>query len=161
LVTTTQTVDSPTMTFTRMQAPGCGITLVLLLFGIIPGLLYWIAAKRTLTLSVSAVPSSSSSGYSTVRMSWSRNGGGRGPSLQFKRLIAPNQPLLTAQTYTPNVLADTVEEMSGGALSAAAIRQEPQAVAQTALPPGFCAKCGARRTPPEAAFCGACGSAFA
>src|SRR5581483_9016624 len=158
-VTTTQTVDSPTMTFTRLQAPGCAITLVLLIFGIIPGLLYWIAAKRTLAVSISATPSSGTPGYSTVRMSWSRNGGGRGPSLAFKRLVAPNQPLLTAQSYTPNVLANTVEDVSGGALSAAAMRHEPQAAAQ-ALPPGFCAKCGAQRTPPEAAFCGACGSAF-
>lgn len=160
-MTTTQTTDSPTMTFTRLQAPGCGITLVLLLFGIIPGLLYWIAAKRTLTLSVSAAGSGMNNNESTVRVSWSRNGGGRGPSLEFKRLVAPNAPVLSARSYTPNPLASAVEEMSGGALSAVEMRREQRQTTPSVISaPAFCSICGTARTSSSAAFCASCGASF-
>lgn len=170
-----------TISFSRTQAPGCLITAFLLLFGIIPGLLYWIAAKRTLTISVTAQPDRS--GGSAVNVAWSRNGGGRGPSLEFLNLLAPGAPLTTASVPMPGAIRSGVEEVTDGALSGAAMRQLPTqnpsgwnpslpapaadpalVPAPTADPPAmpggglaFCPYCGMKQAVAGARFCGGCG----
>lgn len=169
--TTTSQTDQ-TISFARTQAPGCLITGFLLLFGIIPGLLYWIAAKRTLTVSVTAQPGGGGSA-SMVNIAWSRNGGGRGPSLAFKELIASGAPIAVASPPAPSVLAEQVEDVTGGALSAAQLSRQPVSAEPMAIPgpaaqlaetpvttpPAFCPSCGTRRAP-ETRFCGNCGSDF-
>lgn len=139
---TTTSQTSQTISFARSQAPGCLITGFLLLFGIIPGLLYWIAAKRTLTVSVTAQPDGSSASASMVNVAWSRNGGGRGPSLEFKELIAAGAPIAIASPSAPNVIAEQVEDVTGGALSSRQLQSQPVASPPAALPDPGCARCG-------------------
>lgn len=139
---TTTSQTSQTISFARSQAPGCLITGFLLLFGIIPGLLYWIAAKRTLTVSVTAQPEGSGASASVVNVAWSRNGGGRGPSLEFKGLIASGAPIAIASPPAPNVIAEQVEDVTGGALSSRQLQVQPVVDAPSALPAPACVRCG-------------------
>ena len=139
---TTTAQTNQTISFARSQAPGCLITGFLLLFGIIPGLLYWIAAKRTLTVSVTAQPEGSRASASMVNIAWSRNGGGRGPSLTFKELIASGAPIAIASPPAPNVIAEQVEDITGGALSGRQLRAQPVVDAPAALPAPGCVRCG-------------------
>lgn len=96
----TTTQSDATVTFTRTQAPGCLIAIFLLLLGLIPGLIYCIAAKRTLSVSVAS--KATAAGGSNVIVTWSRNGGGRGPGLQFKRSVPP-APMLDASARSQPV----------------------------------------------------------
>jgi hypothetical protein len=168
-VTTSQSDQS--ISFSKSQPPGCLITIVLLLFGIIPGLLYWIAARRTLTVSVSAYPASAASSASRVSIAWSRNGGGRGPSLEFKNLLAPGAPITPTALPPQSAVGQQIENLTDGGISAAQMRRQPIAgatpvlrapasapAADAALPAvGFCPSCGAQRVE-GARFCGSCGA---
>jgi hypothetical protein len=181
---TTTAQTGQTISFTKSQAPGCLITFFLLLFGIIPGLLYWIAAKRTLAVSVTAQPGGQAGG-SLVNVAWSRNGGGRGPSLEFKNLLAPGAPLSVAEVRPPSTITSGVEDLTGGAVSAAELRRQPtgrvlpvqgeQVSAQpadreaanvsvnppaTAPSPAFCPYCGTRVMVAGQSFCATCGRAL-
>lgn len=158
--TTSQTDRS--ISFSRSQAPGCLITGFLLIFGLIPGLLYWIAAKRTLTVSVTAQPIAGAMPRSMVSVAWSRNGGGRGPSLEFKNLIAAQAPISIAAPPSPSLLAEQVEDFTGGALSNAELRRQPMAADPALLAAAVaCVRCNrtdltdreASRTP---AICDRC-----
>jgi hypothetical protein len=152
--TTSQTVRS--ISFSKSQAPGCLITFFLLLFGIIPGLLYWIAAKRTLTVSVTAQPAGAGTG-SMVSVAWSRNGGGRGPSLEFQNLLAPGAPITVADVPSLGAIRSGIEDFTGGALSAAEVRRQSAA---SLLPAGSAGSGAPDIVPtPSAAFCPNCGAA--
>jgi hypothetical protein len=159
-ITTTQSEQS--VTFSKSQTPSCLVTFFLLIFGIIPGLLYWIAAKRTLTVSVMARPANEQSGQSGVQIAWSRNGGGRGPSLEFKQLIAPGSPITVGPSISSGTLRDHAEDLTEGALSAVQLRREEEQNPALALAPGlagYCPKCGAPRAT-DGNFCDKCGSAL-
>lgn len=147
------------------QAPGCLITFFLLLFGIIPGLLYWIAAKRTLTVSVTAQPVPRSTG-AQVSVAWSRNGGGRGPSLEFQNLLAPGAQVAMVDGGSSSTLRAGIEEVTDGALSASAMRPQSAAAAPAAgaeVAPvatmAFCPNCGSAVSEGHA-FCPTCGKAL-
>ncbi len=158
-VTTSQSPQS--ISFSKQQAPGCLITFFLLLFGIIPGLLFWIAAKRTLTVSVTAQPRGQAG--SLVAVGWSRNGGGRGPSLEFKNLLAPGAPIAVAEVRPQGVLTSGVEEFTG-VVSGSELRRQPMlqappepwiastriAASATAAAPGSAAAPVAAARPSEA-----------
>jgi hypothetical protein len=152
---TTTSQTKRTISFARTQSPGCLITGFLLLFGLIPGLLYWIAAKRTLTVSVAVQPDPGGTDRSIVSIAWSRNGGGRGPSLQFKELIASGVPIVMASPSGPSVVAEQIEDVTAGALSAAQLRAQTISGQPVSLPAPSCTRCGrtdlsdreAKRTP--------------
>jgi len=152
---TTTSQTERTISFARTQSPGCLVTGFLLLFGLIPGLLYWIAAKRTLTVSVAAQPDPGGTDRSIVNIAWSRNGGGRGPSLQFKELIASGAPIAVASPRAPSVVAEQIEDVTEGALSAAQLRAQTISGEPVRLPAPSCTRCGrtdlsdreAKRTP--------------
>jgi hypothetical protein len=177
---TTTSRSGRNVTFTRSQSPGCGIVLVLFLFGIIPGLIYWVAAKRSLVVSVLADNVAGQPGQADVQISWNRNGGGRSPSLDFLNMIAPGAPLRVGASYAPNTLAEQWEEATDGALSGGQLRR--MSTSGPAAPPSapapylgaqattgiasapdspasraFCGRCGARLTAGDD-FCGSCGS---
>lgn len=161
--TTSQTPRS--ISFSKTQAPGCLITFFLLLFGIIPGLLYWIAAKRTLTVSVTAQPVPRSTG-AQVSVAWSRNGGGRGPSLEFQNLLAPGAQVAMVDGGSSSTLRAGIEEVTDGALSASAMRPQSAAAAPAAgaeVAPvatmAFCPNCGSAVSEGHA-FCPTCGKAL-
>lgn len=122
---TTTSQGPNAVTFSLTQTPGCLITLFLLCFGIIPGLLYWIAAKRTLSLSITARSVSGQPERSAVQIGWNRNGGGRGPSLQFKQLIAPNAIALSSAISGPSTITGQLEDFTDGAFSAGRIHADP------------------------------------
>lgn len=182
--TTSQTPQS--ISFSKSQAPGCLITIFLLFFGLIPGLLYWIAAKRTLTVSVSAQPTGRAG--SLVALTWSRNGGGRGPSLEFKNLLAPGAPIAVTEVRPQGAIMSGVEDFTGGAVSGAELRRQPIVTAIPAstvtsppavwgqppagpadLPaapvvqsgPAFCPYCGTRVEAAGQRFCASCGQQIA
>lgn len=124
------------VTFSRSQGPGClntgflmvsgimlGVLLLglgmlpgVLLLGIVLGLLYWIAAKRILTVSVVARADPSGKHRSIVNVAWSRNGGGRGPSLKFQQLVASATPAVVTSPPAPSV-GEQIEEVPAGVSS--------------------------------------------
>ncbi len=161
---TTTTCTDRSATFTRQQSPGCAIAIVLFVFGIIPGLIYWAAGKRAISVSVVATDVAGHPGQSDVQVSWSRDGGARGPSLELLSMLAPGVPLQIGPTYAPNTFADQWEEASGGALSEAQLRHmqtQYQGSAQPGLAgPGLVSP--GQTTPAQAAgpSCAACGAAM-
>lgn len=88
----TTTQQGRTITFTKIETPSCLVAIALAIFGLIPGLLYWIAAKRALTLSVTTQPSPGSDTRSQVQLSWNRNGACRTLALDFKQLASRPSP---------------------------------------------------------------------
>lgn len=84
-----------TVAFAREDAPSCLIGIVLFALGILPGLLYWIAAKRIATASVSC--QRNAEGETAIYLTWSERGRGRPLCRGFKEMIREQEPQLLAQ----------------------------------------------------------------
>lgn len=82
------TVSSQTptaVTFTRRKKPNWLTALVLLLFLLIPGIVYLVLAGKTFSFSVST--RAADMGKTSVQIAWNRNSAGRGPAAAIQRLI--------------------------------------------------------------------------
>lgn len=90
------------VSFSRQRTPGCLVTLVLLMFGILPGLLYWgLVWRRTLSVSVTARKHQSGQG-STVQLSWSRKLGGKADALGLRQIVSSSAaPTTTSFASSP------------------------------------------------------------
>ena len=165
--TTTQSTDA--VTFTRTKRPSCLVTLFLFFFGIIPGLLYLIAAKKTLTLSVSVFAPTYEDDRNQVMVSWNRNGGGRSAGLAFQKLVAPGAPVRLGQPGIGSVVSSRVRDLVADVRSPKGTQQPATPGQGTPImvePPGapvrpvsmsdFCNTCGHPRRP-EATHCANCG----
>lgn len=111
--TSAQTRNSAT--FSRPENPSCAIGLLLLLFGIVPALVYWLVARRTVSISVAATADAFRPGGSNVQISWSHSGTGEQPSLEFVESIAPGSLGIEGEAVSDEEIIRELLESSGPA----------------------------------------------
>jgi hypothetical protein len=82
---TSQTATAAT--FTRTKKPSALVALILMLFLLIPGIIYLVLGGKTFSLSVST--RIVGDGKTAVQLAWNRNGAGKAPAGIIQRMLLP------------------------------------------------------------------------